>query len=61
MQRYVSALHLLKAALSVVEVWFGVFFFMYMNTKAHDGIQISIMIYNMARQMENACKGAGKT
>lgn len=38
-QSYVSALHLLKAPLSVVDV-FGVFFFMYTNTTAHDGIQI---------------------
>lgn len=34
-----SALHLLKALLSVVDV-FGVFFFMYLNTKEYDGIQI---------------------
>lgn len=37
-QRYASALHLLKAPLRV-DV-FGVFFFMYMNTRAHDGIEI---------------------
>lgn len=59
-QRYVSAPHLLKAALSVVDV-FGVFFFVDVNTKAHDGMQIYIMTYNMAWQMESAFKGVGKT